>query len=174
MANLKPISTQNGTLGEVQSTDTLLAGTIRITTSGGASPSVAGEMVYDPTAGEFVFQDSLGTFNPRGAGGGGITANDHKTLLQLIHFIDEGPAEGFTSGATKATTPTGDPFPTQILWRRADTTKLVEQNITYTDIFPTTVEWKMYAADGTTVLATVTDSISYSGPFESSRTRTIA
>lgn len=97
---------------------------------------------------------------------------DHSALLHLIHFIDEGPASGFTTGATKTTT--GTVFPTQNLWRRSDATKLVEQNITWTGSFPTTVEWKIYAADGTTVLATVTDTISYSGPFETSRTRAIA
>jgi hypothetical protein len=101
----------------------------------------------------------------------GITAADHKTLLQLIHFIDEGPAEGFASGATK--TVTGTVFPTQILWRRADSTKLVEQNITWTGSKATTIEWKVYGTDGTTVLATVTDTISYSGVFETGRTRAI-
>jgi hypothetical protein len=34
-------------------------------------------------------------------------------------------------------------------------------------------QWKVYDVDGSTVLATVTDSISYSGVFETSRTRTI-
>jgi hypothetical protein len=45
--------------------------------------------------------------------------------------------------------------------------------VTYTGAFPTTEEWKMYDTDGSTVLATVTDTISYSGPFETSRTRAI-
>ena len=102
----------------------------------------------------------------------GITAAQHRALLQLIHFIGEGPAEGFTTGATK--TVTGNVFPTQELWSRSDTTKLVEKNITWTGINPTTIEWKMYAADGTTVLATVTDTIVYTGIFETSRTRAIA
>jgi len=104
--------------------------------------------------------------------GSGITASGHSSLLQLIHFIDEGPAEGFTTGATK--TVTGTVFPSQVLWRRADSTKLVEQNITWTGANATTVEWKIYAADGTTVLATITDTITYSGPFEASRVRAIA
>jgi hypothetical protein len=107
------------------------------------------------------------------SGGSGITEATHKTLLQLIHFIDEGPAEGFASGATK-TVSGGVAFPTQILWRRADSTKLVEQNITWSGPKPTTIEWKIYDTDGATVLATVTDTITYSGAFEVSRTRTIA
>ena len=103
---------------------------------------------------------------------GVLTSAQHEAVLQLIHFIDEGPAEGFTTGATK--TVTGGAFPTNIVWKRADTTKLVEQNITWTGILPTTVEWKVYAANGTSVLATVTDTISYSGPFETGRSRSIA
>lgn len=104
-------------------------------------------------------------------GSTGITESSHKTLLQLIHFIDEGPAEGFVTGATK--TVTGTVFPTQVLWRRADSTKLVEKNITWTGITPTTVQWKVYDTDGSTVLATVTDTLTYSGVFETGRSRAV-
>lgn len=144
---------------------------IRFETDSGATPSQQGAFTYDPAIGEFKMYDGIGIFNPRSSGTG-ISVEDHKTLLQLIHFIDEGPAEGFATGATK--TVTGGAFPTSILWKRADATKLVEQLVTWTGVLPTTVQWKMYAADGTTVLATVTDTISYSGPYETSRTRSIA
>ena len=93
------------------------------------------------------------------------------TLLQLIKFISEGPAKGFVTGATK--TVTGTVFPTQILWRRADATKLVEKNLTYTGVLPTTIEWILYAADGTTVLETALDTIAYTGMFETGRVRAI-
>lgn len=106
------------------------------------------------------------------AGAGGVTNTTHRTLLQLIHFIDNGPALGFTTGATRTTT--GTVFPSQILWRRADATKLVEKNLTYTGPLPTTIQWIMYDTDGTTVLETVTDTIAYSGAFETGRTRAIA
>lgn len=129
----------------------------------------ADERAMRYVGGEFRLKDSIGVFNPRS--GGGISQAQHKVLLDLIHFIDEGPADTFTTGATKTTT--GTVFPTQNLWRRSDSTKLVEQNITWTGAKPTTVEWKMYTTDGTTVLATVTDTISYSGPFETSRARAI-
>lgn len=142
---------------------------LRLGSNPGA-PSQVGAMRYDGTLGAFQMRDGTGTFDPRS--GSGMSEAQHKALLQLIHFIDEGPAEGFTTGATK--TVTGTVFPTQILWRRADSTKLVEKNITWTGAKPTTVEWKMYNAAGTTVLATITDTIAYSGPFEASRTRAIA
>lgn len=138
---------------------------VAVDTTVGIERDGSSNLVFkDPLAGTMTLTEVL-------ASATGITESAHKTLLQLIHFIDEGPAEGFTTGATK--TVTGGIFPSQILWRRADATKLVEQNITWAAAKPTIVEWKMYAANGSTVLATVTDTISYSGAFETGRTRTI-
>lgn len=134
----------------------------------GVDPAVVGEIRLNGV--DFKAKDGSGVFNLRS--GAGLTADQHRTLLQLIHFIDEGPADGFTTGATKIVT--GTVFPTQNLWRRADSTKLVEQNITWTGVLPTTIQWKMYAADGSTVLATVTDAVAYSGVFETGRTRAIS
>jgi hypothetical protein len=134
----------------------------------GVDPAVVGEIRLNGT--DLKAKDGTGVFNLR-TGGSGLTEAQHKTLLQLIHFIDEGPAEGFTTGTTK--TVTGTVFPTQTLWRRADATKLVEKNTTWTGVTPTTIQWKMYDTDGTTVLATVTDTIAYSGIFETGRTRAI-
>lgn len=128
-------------------------------------PTVNGEFRYVTGVGFRFFEEG----SEKGLTG--ISEAQHKTLLQLVHFIDDGPAEGFVTGATRTTT--GTVFPSQILWRRADATKPVEKNLTYTGAFPTTIEWKIYAADGTTVLATVTDTVSYSGAFETGRTRAI-
>lgn len=104
-----------------------------------------------------------------------LTEGEHKTVRQLIHFIEEGPAEGFASGAYKETLPSANPFPTSIIWWESSSKlkKIVERTITWTGANPTTDEWKIYDADGSTVLATVSDAISYSGPFETTRTRTI-
>ena len=132
------------------------------------TPTNNGELRYVSGLGFRFYEEGVDV----GLSGSGISEATHRTLLQLIHFIDEGPAEGFTTGATK--TVTGTVFPTQILWKRADATKLVEQNVTWTGPKPTTVEWKVYDTDGTTVLATVTDTISYSGVFETGRTRAIS
>jgi hypothetical protein len=110
------------------------------------------------------------------AGAGGITETQHRVLRQLIHFIDEGPAEGFVSGAYKEILPSAAVFPTSVIWWESSSKlkKIVEKLITWTGVNPTTIIWKIYDTDGTTVLATVTDAISYSGIFETTRTRTIA
>ena len=107
--------------------------------------------------------------------GGGITEAQHKTLRQLIHFINDGPAEGFASGAYKETLPTGNLFPTSEIWytSSAKTSKIVELQTTWTGILITQEKWKIYDTDGSTVLWTITDAISYSGIVESNRTRTI-
>ena len=109
--------------------------------------------------------------------GGGTADIDipHRDVRQLIHFIDSGPALGFASGAFQETL--GIPFPTSVIWweSAAKLEKIVELTITRNaNQTPATEEWKMYDTDGSTVLETVTDTISYSGIFESSRTRTIA
>lgn len=120
----------------------------------------------DPNAGTQTLTDLV-------AGTGGLTANTHRILRQLIHFIDNGPAEGFDSGAYRETT--GTVYPTAIIWYDSSgegKKKIVEKLITWTGINPTTIAWKVYDSSET-LLATVSDSISYSGVFETSRTRTI-
>lgn len=118
------------------------------------------------------------------AGGGGLPgatwgAEDeakHQALRQLIHFIDEGPAQGFSSGAFKEILPEESVFPTQVIWWTsvAKTHKIVEKISTWNlDNNPTSIQWRMYASDGVTVAATITDTITYSGPFELNRVRTI-
>lgn len=139
-------------------------------TDEGVDPSVVGALVQK--AGDLLARDSTGIFNLRS--GSGLSEAAHRTLRQLIHFIDNGPAEGFASGAYRENT--GGVFPTSIIWwtSSAKTHKIVEKLLTYAGAFPTTIQWKMYAVDGSTVLATVTDAITYSGAFETDRTRTIA
>jgi hypothetical protein len=108
------------------------------------------------------------------AGTGGLTVEGHKILRQLIHFIDDGPAEGFTSGAYKETT--GTVFPSAIIWWESSSKlkKIISVDVTWSSALVTQEVWKVYDTDGSTVLATVTDVITYSGVFETSRTRTIA
>lgn len=103
-----------------------------------------------------------------------LSAAEHAALRQLIHFIDEGPAETFASGAYKEIV--GGLFPTSVTWYDSSGVgkkKIVEKLYTWTGSTPTTIQWNMYDA-AEVVVATVTDSITYSGQIEVSRTRTIA
>lgn len=112
-----------------------------------------------------------------GNGGGGITPFEHETLRQLIHFVDEGPGDGFTSGAYKVTLPTGSIFPTSIIWYEDNTEAkiIVSKTIVWAGIVPATITWQVYNTDGVTVAHTVSDSITYVNHiFESTRTRTIS
>lgn len=116
----------------------------------------------------FRFEDADGAFDPR------FTPDQHKALRQLIHFIDSGPAEGFASGAYNETTYSGV-FPTAEVWweSAAKLKKIVSVDTTWSGILITQEVWKMYDSAGS-VLVTVTDSVSYSGILETSRTRTVA
>ena len=99
-------------------------------------------------------------------------AVDHEKLRQLIHLAENGPYEGFDSGATLDTGPW--PFPSASIWREANGNKLTEKTwIRNSHNSPTTIQWKVYDSDGVTVLATVTDAITYTGMFETARTRTV-
>lgn len=105
-----------------------------------------------------------------------VSEATHGPLRQLIHFIDEGPADGFATGAYRQQLPSGDPFPTSVIWWTsvAMTHKIVQCTITRNgNETPATEVWQMYATDGVTVLLTVTDTYSYSGVVETTRTRTI-
>lgn len=110
--------------------------------------------------------------------GGGLTPVQHETLRQLIHLADGvgGPFEGFPTNAFREILPTADPFPTSITWwtSSAKVARYVDKTITYnSNTTPATIQWRVYGNDGVTVLSTVTDTISYSGIFETSRTRGI-
>lgn len=122
----------------------------------------------DPIAGTY-------TLAALSAGGSGISASTHRTLRQLIHFIDEGPAEGFASGAYKVTSYTSGILVSSEIWYEDNTLakKIVELTVTYSGIIPSTEEWKMYDTDGVTVLSTITDTYAYTGIKEINRTRTI-
>jgi len=100
----------------------------------------------------------------------------HRALRQLIHFLDEGPAHGFSGPLTK--TVTGTVFPTLIEWKDSGGNNVFTKTITRsgggaTNLAPTPIVYRVYASDGTTVLATASDAVTYSGAFETGRTRTL-
>lgn len=121
------------------------------------------------------------TVTDGGAGGNLVISQNetynsasHAAIRQLIHLAEGGPFEGF-NGAICDTGPI--PFPTASIWYTdgTKTKKVVEELGTYNaNMVFSQVQWKVYAPDGTTILATATDTITYtSNVFESSRTRVI-
>ena len=140
-----------------------------------SDPTTVGAMRL--ISGIFRFRDNTGVFDPR-TGSGGISKAQHDVLRSLIHFIDDGPADGFTSGAYKEVI--GGVFPTSLIWWEsvAKSKKIVEKTITRsgggaTNVKPTPIVWKVYDIDGSTVLVMVSDAITYTGVTVSSITRTI-
>lgn len=111
-----------------------------------------------------------------GGGGGGLTADQHKVLRQLIHLADgSGPFEGFASGSYREIV--GGLIPSSITWYTDNTKakKIVEKILTRNvNNTPNTIRWQAFAEDGVTVMATVTDTITYTGIVEASRTRAVA
>lgn len=110
-------------------------------------------------------------------GGGGISAAQHAAIRQLVHLADGvgGPFEQFLSGAYREIE--SSPFPTSVIWWESELKlkKIVEKTISRnSNKTPSSIEWKVYDTDGSSVLATVTDSVSYSGVFETNRTRNIS
>lgn len=141
-----------------------------------ADPDSVGGMRI--VSGAFRFRDDLGVFDPR-SGGSGITAEQHKVLRQLIHFIDGGPGDGFYSNPYMEVT--GGIFPTEIVWwdSSSKTKKLVRKVITRSgggasNLKPTPIVWEVYDTDGSTILVTMTDVITYSGVTVASISRSFA
>lgn len=117
-----------------------------------------------------------GPAGPAGSAENALSLDNHKSARQLIHFIGQGPAEGFASGAYRENLPLADPFPTAIVWWESSEKlkKIVEKLITYNgNKTPQITQWKMYDIDGSTVVSTVTDTHTYSGIIETTRTRSI-
>jgi hypothetical protein len=113
---------------------------------------------------------------------GGITEAQHKTLRQLAHFIEtNSPGEGFATGPyASEVLPSGNPFPTSETWfesaadKAAGTGKICRWEGTYNanKTFATET-WIVYKADGTSKAVEAVDTISYSGVFETGRSRAI-
>ncbi len=145
--------------------------------SGTAVSLLAGHVVASDPHGGYQLESEKGAASGYAPLDSAALVPAGNVARRLLQFIDDGPAEGFASGAYKETLPSADPFPTSYIWwtSAAKTHKLVELTVTRnTNKTPTTEEWKLYAADGTTVLVTATDAISYSGIFETTRTRVVS
>lgn len=101
-------------------------------------------------------------------------AKSHELLQELIHLSDDdGPRGGqWASNLVKDTDPS--PFPLYTIWwlSAARAKRIVDSTVTRNGSnLPVTIQWRAYASDGTTVVESYTDTITYSGVFETSRTR---
>ena len=144
--------------------------------SGTSLPSEHGVMAYvsgaNAVSGSGLYLSEEGV--PVGPFRKLINSESHARLRQLIHLADvDGPFEGF--GNAVKDTDTGV-FSTGSIWftNSGRTKKIIDKTITRNGILPTQIIWNAYDTDGVTVLTTATDVISYSGVFESSRTRYMA
>jgi hypothetical protein len=130
-----------------------------------------------PVAGELFWRTDLTALYRRNTANTAWDAISGSGSAQrrLQDFINA-PAEGYTSGAYRTIT-MGAVAPSNITWWTDNTAteKIFEVNYTRNAAqCATTVEWKVYDTGGVTVLSTITDTITYSGIIETSRTRTIA
>lgn len=109
---------------------------------------------------------------------GGITEDQHKILRQLIHFVEtNSPGDGFGAGPYYCETNyIGNVFPTDETWYEtaAKLKKICRWECTY-NVNKTfaTEKWIVYKADGANPAADATDTISYTGVREDSRSRAI-
>ncbi len=142
---------------------------------GSAGPK--GDPGNDGLPGEIGPAGPMGPQGPAGSAENALSIDNHATVRQLIHFISQGPAEGFATGAYSETLPSGDPFPTSVIWWESNNKlkKIVEKVIIYNDNKTyLTTQWNMYDEDGETIITTITDSHTYSGIIETSRIRSIS
>lgn len=105
--------------------------------------------------------------------GVGFIINDASRLLS--NFINYGPTGAGFNNAFREKSYGGTPWPTSDIWytNSGKTQKIFEKIYSVRNGLQqvTTLIWRVYAVDGTTILATATDTIAYSGVNESTRTR---
>ena len=106
--------------------------------------------------------------------GGGISPNwVDDDLVRRIWKLWNGGFEGYSGSYREVS---GGIFPTSVIWYMDSSKglKIIEKLYTYNDNKTiSSIVWKLYSSGGILV-RTITESISYSGIFESSRVRIIS
>lgn len=98
----------------------------------------------------------------------------HETLRQLIHLSNDDGPRGDQWPGTLICDRDSSPFPSGSIWwlSSARTHKVAQSIITRNSLrLPVTIQWLAYETDGVSVAESYTDTITYSGVFEVSRTR---
>jgi hypothetical protein len=117
-------------------------------------------------------QHSVGTTS---AAGFMSTVDKSKIDGLAVLSSDGGPFEGYAAGFLEIL-PAADPFPTSWNWwtSAGKTLRIVDLVITRNaNNTPAVETWRAFASNGITVVTTAVDTVTYSGIFEMSRTRTI-
>lgn len=133
---------------------------------GNDPPLLGGVRMVD---GSFRMRDAAGVFDPRT-----LTDTEYSALVSGFAGISCGPWSINLTNAYFECTPI--PFSTQCIWWTDNTkTKKILQKLILAGgaMFPTQIQWSLYAVDGTTVIRQAVDAINYSGAFETDRTRTV-
>lgn len=141
-------------------------------------PPGAGKVGCDPTTISGVTATNVQEALEELSTGTTFTPTQHKTIRQLIHFIEtNSPGDGFGAGPYQSEVlPTADPFPTSETWYETSskTNKICRWEGTYNANKTLATEtWIVYQSDGTSKAAEATDTISHSGIFETGRSRAI-
>jgi len=141
--------------------------------SGSLTTLVDGTSYIVAGAGIIVLSQSNGSINISEAVP--FSSASHAGMRQMIHLAADGPYESFGPTAVCDTGP--PPFPTASIWYTdpTRTAKIIETFVTYNpNKTIATVLNHVYDEDGLTIISSSLDSITYSGVFETTRTRTIS
>lgn len=97
----------------------------------------------------------------------------HNAVQDIIHFLPDGPGDGWASGAV-CVEGTSGPLSTGWVWYTdsSQTKRIIAMARTYNGPLVLTEKYTLYSANGTTVLRVLTDTFTYAGPLLQSRTRT--
>lgn len=154
--------------------------------------SQPGDLYLDVHAGIIYIYKDTNVWAASGGGGGGVSQILAGTGISIsplggtgivtVSATGTGGAAGVldTEGLPLAAygyreiLPAGNPFPTTINWWDSPSKTQLQYSKALTlnaQQNPTQIQWKFYVAG--VLQATVTDTISYSGPFETTRTRTV-
>ena len=96
----------------------------------------------------------------------------HNALADIVHFLDDGPGDGWASGAVESFGYNGPLMTSRVWWTTsAKTQRIYSEVYSYSGPLVATATYTLYDAKGTQVRAMV-DTFSYSGPQCTGVTRT--
>lgn len=144
----------------------------------GASTTTSDATTYvsRPAAGALAFTDQLSGTLTLEQLVTSVTAKpgSHNRLADIIHFLPEGPGDGWASGAVCVEGFAG-PLQVSSTWYTdaTQTKRIISVAWTYTGPLVSTAKWTLFSpADGVTIARTLTDSYTFNGPLLQTRTRT--